>query len=171
MTLLRRDSSAPARRYGERPVEGRRAGSSELQDAMGEVKACLHYNLYDDGSKMGGRRRATDAAQADANRPSTALERAKKDFEQIDKEVTDMEQYLFGADALARHQHYVDSRVKMTGDDKRLERLKHDEGSHDVVEYNCIACADTHRYDWKFDAMPYSYGMRAIRKEGAKPPP
>lgn len=169
MTLLRRDSSAPARRHGQ-AVERRAGGTSTtLADAMGEVKACLHYDTYEDGTKMQSRRRTDASPKDDAKRQSTAIERAKKDFERIDNEVQEMEEYLFGPDALRRHQKYVDSRVRMTEDDKRIDSFKHGETVNDVVEYSCYACLGKHSYDWKFDAMPYTYGMVAKRAEDARP--
>ena len=36
-----------------------------------------------------------------------------------------MEQYLFGSEALMRHQQFVDSRVSMSDKDKRLDGAKY----------------------------------------------
>ena len=66
-----------------------------------------------------------------------------------------------------RHQQFVDSRVSMSDKDKRLDGAKHGGDGYDVVEYHDCVLGEAQDFEWKFDSMPWTYGMVAKRRDAA----
>jgi hypothetical protein len=82
--------------------------------------------------------------------------------------IDEVDSYKFGKDALERHRHFVNTRVKMSEKDKRAQKLAGG-GIKEIVPYPCIVTETEQEYYWSFDEMPFAYGMIAKRQDTQAP--